>query len=108
MKDLKLLIEDSGLGLSNFPCSLCQAHRNEIRNPANIRQGFPINRSYDSLNQAGHLARLNPNKLNRAQLGAKLKGSKAIPLTLGNESMVNNAFESLHFKLREAFKTIFW
>ena len=96
---MKLLVEDSGLGLSNFPCTLCEANKSEIRDPENIRQGFPISRTYESLHQAGHLARLNPNKLSRAQLGEKLKGSKAIPLTLGNASMVNNAFEALHFKL---------
>ena len=99
MKDQKLLQEESGLGLSNYPCTLCLASKNEIRDPENIIRGFPINRTNELLHNAGHLARLNPANLNRAQLGEVLKGSKSVPLTLGDAPMVRNAFESLHFKL---------
>ena len=99
MRDLKLLQEESGLGLNNYPCTLCDSSKDEIRDPEKIRQGFVINRTSDALHSAGHYARTNPQNLTREQLGAVLKGSKGVPVTLGNSAVVNYSFESLHFKL---------
>ena len=99
MRDLKLAQEEAGLGLTNFPCSLCHASKQDIRNPDLIRQGFVINRTLEEMHKAGHYARLNPDGLNREQLGLVLKGSKGIPVTMGDKPILNNAFDSLHFKL---------
>lgn len=109
MRDMKMQQEEDGLGLSNFPCILCDADKHEIRSPDKIRLGFPMNRSTEGLHQAGHLARLNPGHLSREQLGAQLKGSKAVPLTKSSQQTSRNCFESLHFKLSMArwIKNIF-
>lgn len=102
MRDMKLMQEESGLGLNNFPCTLCESSKDDIRDPEIIRRGFVINRTNDSLHSAGHYARLNPDNLNREQLGEILKGSKGVPVTIGNSPILNNSFESLHFKLSMA------
>lgn len=102
MRDMKLQQEEDGLGLSSFPCILCDADKSDIRDPDKIRRGFPINRSTEGLHQAGHMARVNPDGLNREQLGARLKGSKAVPLTRSGQQTARNSFESLHFKLSMA------
>ena len=109
MRDMKMQLEEDGLGLSTFPCILCDADKGEIRNPDKIRRGFPMNRSTEALHQAGHLARVNPDNLNREQLGAQLKGSKSVPLTKSTQQTARNCFESLHFKLALArwIKNIF-
>ena len=102
MKDIKLLEEETGMGLSNFPCTLCEASKSDIRDPVNITRGFPVTRTLTGLHRTGHLARINPDGLNRTQLGELLKGSKAVPLTLGEAPMIHNSYESLHFKLSMA------
>ena len=109
MRDMKMQQEEDGLGLSSFPCMLCDADRSEMRDPDKIRKGFLMNRSTVGLHQAGHLARVNPDNLNRVQLGAVLKGSKSVPLTEGDQETARNSFESLHFKLSLArwIKNIF-
>ena len=109
MRDMKMQQEEDGLGLTSFPCTLCDASKNEIRNPEKIRSGFPMNRTTEDLQRAGHLARLNPGNLNRDQLGALLKGSKAVPFSISNEQTSRYCFESLHFKLSMArwIKNIF-
>ena len=99
MRDLKLANEEQGLGLTSFPCPLCVAGKKDIADPEKIKSGFPINRSNEEMHNAGHMARTNPFQLNREELGARLKGSKAVPLTMGDQPIVKNAFESLHFKL---------
>ena len=99
MRDLKLAIEEQGLGLNTFPCTLCDAGRDDMRDPEKIKLGFPINRSNELMHSAGHMARVNPLNLNKEELGARLKGSKGVPLTLGDKPIVRNSFESLHFKL---------
>ena len=102
MKDLKLQQEESGLLLSSYPCTLCTASRSEIRDPQRISLGFTIDRTTGDLHASGHLARINPDQLNRNQLGEALKGSKHVPLVMGDKPMVQNSFESLHFKLSMA------
>ena len=95
--------EEDGLGLSSFPCSLCDSGKTDIRDPDKIKEGFKINRSSEALHSAGHMARINPNQLNREQLAMQLKGSKAIPLSLGgNQAPARKCYESLHFKLSMA------
>ena len=102
MRDMKMQMEEDGLGLSSFPCMLCDADKNEIRDQHKIKTGFPMNRSTEGLHQSGNLARLNPAGLNKTQLGALLRGSKTVPLTEGNQETARNSFESLHFKLSMA------
>ena len=99
MRDMKLQQEEEGLGLSTYPCTLCDADKEAIKDPEHIQRGFPINRSIDILHRAGHMARINPTNLNRDQLGARLKGSKAVPLTEEDQGTANKSFETLHFKL---------
>lgn len=99
MQDLKLVQESQGLGLSTYPCHLCDASREDIRNILKIKEGFPINRTQEKLQMAADIARINPQKLSKEQLGPILKGSKAPPLSSSSKSVLENSFEPLHFKL---------
>ena len=99
MRDLKLANEEQGLGLTSFPCPLCDAGKSDMRDPERIQSGFPINRSTEKMHNLGHMARVNPFQWNKEELANRLKGTKAIPLTMNNQDIAKNSFESLHFKL---------
>ena len=96
---LLLLQEQQGLGLSTYPCHLCDASRDDMRNIQLIKQGFPINRTQEKMMIAGETARINPGRLTKSQLAPILKGSKATPLSSSLKSVAENSFEPLHFKL---------
>ena len=49
MRDLKLANEEQGLGLTSFPCPLCDAGKSDMRDPERIQSGFPINRSTEKM-----------------------------------------------------------
>ena len=50
------------------------------------------------MRKAGHLARVNPDNLSRAELCNRLQGSKATHMTQSGNA-IDNSFEPLHFKL---------
>ena len=41
MRDMKLQQEEEGLGLSTYPCTLCDADKEAIKDPEHIQRGFP-------------------------------------------------------------------
>ena len=82
--NIALKQEEGGLGLSSFACMLCDADKSKIQ--TRLGSFSPMNRSIVGLHQAGLLALVNPDKLNRVQVDAVLRGSKTVmPLTEGSQ-----------------------
>ena len=92
--DLKWRIQMAGLGMSTFPCTLCDAKKEDIRDPDKIKAGFPINRTDELAKELGELSRINPLGLSSKEILDETKGYKNIPLISVDAYL--SAFDPLH------------
>ena len=92
--DKKYSDEQGGLGESNFPCSMCTASKEEIRDMKFINAGFPIDRTCSQGAEIAEKRRINPDKATQDTLKKQSKGWKSVPIL--SVEYIRRGFDDLH------------
>ena len=92
--DKKYSDEQGGLGETNFPCHMCTASKEEIRDIAVIQKGFPIDRTVAKGAEIVENRRVNVDGLSQDVLKQRSKGWKSAPIL--TSEYIRRGFDDLH------------
>ena len=92
--DKKYSDEQGGLGETNFPCHICTASKEQIRNLQHVEAGFPIDRTYAKGVEKAEHRRINVDKVTQDALKKRSQGWKDVPML--SSEYVRRGFDDLH------------